>query len=53
MALDKNAVINYYFSSYSQLLEQNMFSFDYGLPVAIVITLILLGWLSFLSVVFA
>ncbi len=30
-----------------------MFSFDYGLPAAIVIALILFSWFSFFSVVFA
>jgi hypothetical protein len=30
-----------------------MFSFDYGLPAAIVIALILFAWFSFFSVVFA
>lgn len=30
-----------------------MLSFDYGLPAAIVIALILFAWFSFFSVVFA
>lgn len=29
-----------------------MLSFDYGLPAALIILLIVLSWLSFLSVVF-
>jgi len=32
--------------------ETTMFSFDYGLPFAIVIAMILFAWFSFFSVVF-
>lgn len=29
-----------------------MFSWDFGLPMAIVVALVIIGWLSFLSVAF-
>lgn len=33
--------------------EQDMLSFDYGLPAAIVVALIVFAWFSFFSVVFS